>query len=319
MNVPAPPRTLVIDDDPVMRRVLCNYLLRLGHEFLEAKDGREGLGLFRSDHPDLVLVDLLMPVMDGMEFLGIATRENPAIPVIVVSGAGGIDDVIRALRIGAWDYVTKPITDLSVLEHTINMSLERARLLKENSRYQEFLEGEVKRRTLELELINQELERTQQQLWEQLEQAQKMESVGMLAGGIAHDFNNILASIFFSAEMVMESLPRDQPEYADLERIIRVSRRGKSLVRRILSFTSTRSKLPHPLSGGCRGRGERPVPAGRPAVEYRVECRHQPRIRNNRRRSGPDPADRHESDHQCRACPQRDAKPKAERPCRPPP
>jgi signal transduction histidine kinase len=242
MNVPAPPRTLVIDDDPIMRRVLCNYLLRLGHEFLEAKNGREGLGLFRSDHPDLVLVDLLMPVMDGMEFLGIATRENPAIPVIVVSGAGGIDDVIRALRIGAWDYVTKPITDLSVLEHTINKSLERARLLKENSRYQEFLEGEVKRRTLELELINQELERTQQQLWEQLKQAQKMESVGMLAGGIAHDFNNILASIFFSAEMVMESLPRDQPEYADLERIIRVSRRGKSLVRRILSFTSTRSK-----------------------------------------------------------------------------
>jgi signal transduction histidine kinase len=242
MNVPAPPRTLVIDDDPILRRVLCNYLLRLGHVFLEAKDGREGLGLFRSEHPDLVLVDLLMPVMDGMEFLGIATRENPAMPVIVVSGAGGIDDVIRALRIGAWDYVTKPIGDLSVFEHTINKSLERARLLKEKARYQEFLEGEVKRRTLELELINKELERTQQHLWEQLEQAQKMESVGMLAGGIAHDFNNILASIFFSAEMVMEGLPRDRPEYADLERIIRVSRRGKSLVRRILSFTSTRSK-----------------------------------------------------------------------------
>jgi CheY-like chemotaxis protein len=235
-------RTLVVDDDPVIRRMISRCLVEAGHTVIEAGDGREGLERFAAEQPDLVLLDLNMPVMGGLEVLGRVTRQSPETPVVVVSGAGGFDEAVEALRLGAWDYLTKPIGDPSVLGHTVNKALERARLLRENREHQLFLEQEVRRRTLELEQSNQDLLRTQQQLWEQLEQAQKMEAMGMLAGGIAHDFNNILGTILVSAEMVIEGKPADTAEHADLERIVRVSQRGKSLVQRILSFTRTPSR-----------------------------------------------------------------------------
>jgi signal transduction histidine kinase len=229
--------SLVIDDDPVVRQVMANQLRRMGHEVSAAENGLKGLELFRERAPDLVLVDLYMPVMGGMEVLSRVHKESPETPIIVVSGLGSLDDAIKALRLGAWDYLTKPVKELSVLEHTINKALERSRLLHENKRYQEFLENEVQRRTQELEQANQELMHTQKQLWYQLEQAQKLESIGMLSGGIAHDFNTILGTILFSTEMTMESLPPYSQEYANLERVVKVCGRGKELVQRILTFT----------------------------------------------------------------------------------
>lgn len=235
-------KTLVVDDDVLIRKVISEFLKQQGHYVLEAENGSVGLHVFRKDEPDLILVDLLMPVMGGLDFLAYVTKESPETPVIIVSGMGHFEDAVRALRLGAWDYLTKPIKDFNVLAHTINKALERAELLKEKRKYQEFLEREVKRRTLELEQTNQELIHVHRKLWDQLEQAQKMESVGVLAGGISHDFNNILASILCSAEVASEGIDKEKPEYEDLQRIIRVSQRGKMLVRRILTFTRKRTR-----------------------------------------------------------------------------
>jgi len=133
-------KILIIDDDPVVRKSIVDYLEDGGFEILEAEDGQQGLSLFHREKPDLVLTDLKMPGLSGLNLLEILAKEAPAIPVIVVSGVGEMKDVIEALRLGAWDYLTKPIPNLAILEHAVGKSLERARLVEQNRIYREQLE-----------------------------------------------------------------------------------------------------------------------------------------------------------------------------------
>jgi signal transduction histidine kinase len=145
------PRVLCIDDERVIRETLASYLEDSGFGVLIAANGREGLDLFRGEKPQAVLVDLRMPEMDGLEVLAAVTREAPETPVIVVSGTGSLADVVEALRRGAWDYIIKPIGDMAIVELALRKALDRARLLRENRRYREHLEEEVRTRTSELE------------------------------------------------------------------------------------------------------------------------------------------------------------------------
>ena len=105
-------KLLVVDDESSVRHSLATYLKDSGFEVLEAQDGREGLEQIRSQNPELVLCDLRMPGMDGLELLGKIAEEELDLPVIVVSGAGSMSDVVDALRLGASDYPVKPIVDL---------------------------------------------------------------------------------------------------------------------------------------------------------------------------------------------------------------
>lgn len=143
-------KILVIDDENFVRETISDYLSDSGFEVCSASDGEEGLKVFESENPDAVLVDLNMPRMDGFGVLENISSKDPDMPVIVVSGAGLIQDAIRAVRVGAWDFVTKPIVDMNILEHALNRALERARLIKENKLYREHLESEVQRRTEDL-------------------------------------------------------------------------------------------------------------------------------------------------------------------------
>ncbi|HRZ07636.1 MAG TPA: response regulator, partial [Candidatus Competibacteraceae bacterium] len=106
MNTPAV-RVLTIDDEPMVREILATYLEDSGFEVLQAGDGPTGIDLIRRERPDLVLCDLRMPGMDGLQVLATVTREFPDLPILVVSGMGGMSDAIQALKFGAWDYVTK--------------------------------------------------------------------------------------------------------------------------------------------------------------------------------------------------------------------
>jgi response regulator RpfG family c-di-GMP phosphodiesterase len=149
---------LTVDDDEFVRDILVAYLEDSGFSVLQADNGRTGLETFRQQSPDLVMLDLRMPEMDGLEVLSNITEESPETPVILVSGMGTIGDAIKALKLGAWDYIAKPIHDMGVLEHAVNKALERAELLEEKKRYNEHLEEEVKKRTSELEQRKSELE-----------------------------------------------------------------------------------------------------------------------------------------------------------------
>ncbi len=158
MTYKKPVKILVIDDEKVIRKSFRYFLEDYDHEVIEAKDGGEGLRLFEKEKVDLILVDLRMPVIDGLEVLEIVSKKSPDMPIIVVSGTGVIADAVEALRIGAWDYLFKPIEDMSVLLHAVEKALERARLINENRMYQEHLESEVAKRTEELEKANKELQ-----------------------------------------------------------------------------------------------------------------------------------------------------------------
>lgn len=133
-------RILTIEDDPTIRHNIVSYLEDSGYLMLQAPTGRQGLELFGREQPDLVLCDLRMPDLDGLEVLFEITQTSPNTPVIIVSGAGMISDAIESLKRGAWDYVAKPIPDMQVLESAINKALERARLMQENLNYQRKLE-----------------------------------------------------------------------------------------------------------------------------------------------------------------------------------
>ena len=145
---------LVIDDEPALRESISYYLEDRDFRVITAENGRVGLEVFEREHPDLVLTDLRMPEVDGLEVLRRVGEISPETPVIVVSGTGQISDSIEALRCGAWDYILKPIDDLSILSLATDRALERTRLKRENRVYQENLEALVHERTAELEQAN---------------------------------------------------------------------------------------------------------------------------------------------------------------------
>ncbi len=144
-------KILIVEDEAPVRFSVTMYLNDRGFQTIEAENGRIGLEVFRRENPDLVLLDLRMPEMDGLKLLSFLKEEGPDTPAIVVSGTGKIGDAIEAIRRGAWDYVLKPIRDMQVLMHAIDKALERARLLQENRQYQENLEELVRERTAELQ------------------------------------------------------------------------------------------------------------------------------------------------------------------------
>ena len=157
-----PAVVLVMDDDESVRRSIRNYLEDQDYDILEAENGRVGLEIFERRRPDLALVDLRMPEVDGREVLARITEQSPDTPLIVVSGTGVIADAVDALHKGAWDYVLKPIEDMSVLLHAVQRGLERTRLIRENRAYQHRLEELVEKRTEALRRTNVELREGEQ-------------------------------------------------------------------------------------------------------------------------------------------------------------
>ena len=152
---------LVIDDEEIIRRNFKGYLEDEGYRTLITDDGHEALEMLGRERADLMLVDLRMPKMDGLEVLARVKKTSPDTPVIVVSGTGRLEDAIEALRLGAWDYLLKPVEDMSILAHAVEKSLERARLILENRKHQQRLEQLVAERTAELETAFAKLKKSE--------------------------------------------------------------------------------------------------------------------------------------------------------------
>ncbi len=141
---------LIADDDKVFLNSLMHHLSKFDHHIITAADGKKAVSLFDEYLPDLVLTDLRMPRVDGLDVIKHIRSYSNDIPVIVVSGQGNMNDAIEALKYGAWDYLIKPVENLDILSHTISKAREHIRLVKENKDYQDNLEQKVDDRTTKL-------------------------------------------------------------------------------------------------------------------------------------------------------------------------
>src|SRR5262252_1039970 len=101
-------QVLIVDDEPNLRKILSAQLSRDGYDVLTAEDGEQGLAMLREHHIDLVVTDLKMPKVDGMTLLREALREDPELPIVMITAHGTVDTAVEALKIGAFDYLTKP-------------------------------------------------------------------------------------------------------------------------------------------------------------------------------------------------------------------
>lgn len=133
-------RLLVIDDEAMVRDSMVAYLEDSGYYVTSVSNGSDGIARLKEQQSDLVLCDLRMPNLDGIQVISQIKESWPHIPVIVVSGAGVMDDVVQALRLGASDYLVKPIIDLAMLEHSVKRNLEIVALERQNQSYRQHLE-----------------------------------------------------------------------------------------------------------------------------------------------------------------------------------
>ena len=120
---------LIIDDEPAITSALAQYFERTGHEVHRAHSGEEGIGAVRRTHPDLVLLDLRLPDLNGFEVLD-RIREHNSV-VIMITGHGDLPDAVRAMQAGAESFLTKPV-ELAHLGAVATRALEKARLRQMN-------------------------------------------------------------------------------------------------------------------------------------------------------------------------------------------
>ncbi len=199
--VSGPGRILVVDDNELNRDMLSRQLERQNHEVSTAPDGPTALAMLRAQRFDVVLLDLMMPEMNGFDVLqavrGDAALSNVA--VILVSALDEMESVVRCIEAGAEDYLFKPV----------NPTLLRARL---KSTLDKLRADETVRRK------------------------QRLESIGLLAAGIAHDFNNLLTGIIGHAQLLEQVLeiPEDRQMAAS---ITEAGERAAELTKQLLAYS----------------------------------------------------------------------------------
>ncbi len=126
---------LIIEDEAAIRRVLVKILSEENETYnvFEAEDGLAGIERIRNEDFDLVLCDIKMPKMDGVEVLEAVKKIKPEIPIVMISGHGDLDTAVNTMRLGAFDYISKP-PDLNRLLNTVRIALDSKELVVENTR-----------------------------------------------------------------------------------------------------------------------------------------------------------------------------------------
>jgi sigma-B regulation protein RsbU (phosphoserine phosphatase) len=186
---------LVIEDDVAVRANIAEILTARGHRVVLANGPIEAIERFHSASPDLVIMDIHLPQADSFDTLKQLLELAPDLPVIVLASRANTEDLTRALRLGVSDYLSLPLPDDLILEHSVNNSLRRARLLEENSR--------IRRK---LELINAEMEE-RIEIFRQDQQAGRHVQINMMPVppqtiGCYHFNHRVFPSLYLSGDTV---------------------------------------------------------------------------------------------------------------------
>ncbi|MBI2216225.1 MAG: response regulator [Candidatus Rokubacteria bacterium] len=168
---------LIVDDDWQVREVLHEIFLSSGYNCHLAQDGREALEVFRAARPPLVVTDLKMPNMDGIQLLHAILAEEGDTAVVILTGAADVKTAIDSLKLGAYDFIMKPV-NVDELVIAAERALERRNLLIERRQYQAYLELRVEEATRDLQAAYQQLQDTYRATLEALGSALDTRDIG---------------------------------------------------------------------------------------------------------------------------------------------
>jgi signal transduction histidine kinase len=227
----SPHRILVVDDEEKIRKSLSGLLHDNGYDVMTAGSGSECLEILSSQHIDLVILDIVMPEMSGIDVLKKIKEKNKDTEVIMISGYADKEKAIAIFRLNAYDLIEKPFESKEML-NTISHCLNHLGLREET------------------EKKNQELKELESQICH----AQKMEAIGTLTGGIAHEFNNLLTTIIGYGKLLQEEMNKDPLQHY-IDRILASSERASELVKSLLAFSREQIIDPRPvkLNGIIKG------------------------------------------------------------------
>ncbi len=142
-------KVLVVDDNQIVRETISATLEMFGHEVVAVSGGRQALDVVQGDF-DVIILDIDMPGMDGFETLTALNRLSLEIPVLFLTGAGSLENAVKAINLGAYDFITKPVEDLDLFDAKIRQAVEKRMYVLKERAYKANLEKEVKAKTREL-------------------------------------------------------------------------------------------------------------------------------------------------------------------------
>jgi len=185
---------LLVDDEEGIRKVLSIALSDMGYSVLTAANGRAALRIFKKVRPPIVLTDIKMPEMDGIELLRRIKQEDPETEVIMITGHGDMDLAIKSVKYEATDFVTKPIND-EALDIALNRARERISMRRKLNEYTHNLEQLVSEKT------------------QKLLEAERLAAIGKTVTGLSHAIKNITGGLKGGAFVLEKGIDLDNREY----------------------------------------------------------------------------------------------------------
>jgi signal transduction histidine kinase len=185
---------LLVDDEEGIRKVLSIALADAGYEVLTAENGVDALEIFKKVHPPIVLTDIKMPEMDGIELLRKIKQSSANTEVIIITGHGDLDLAIKSVKFEATDFVTKPIND-DTLDIALKRAEERIEMRAQLSEYTQNLEDLVEEKT------------------RKLLEAERLAAVGKTVAGLSHAIKNIAGGLKGGAFVLEKGIEVDNREY----------------------------------------------------------------------------------------------------------
>jgi signal transduction histidine kinase len=164
---------LVVDDETDIREVLEITLLDIGYTVFLAEDGKAALDLFEKEHPSIVITDIKMPVMGGIELLRQVKQQSPDTPVIMITGHGDMDLTISSLKLGALDFITKPV-NVDILELAVTKAADKL-----------IAEQKLVEYTQKLEML----------VLEKSKLTSHLSSLGLMIGTVSHNIKGLLTNL----------------------------------------------------------------------------------------------------------------------------
>jgi DNA-binding NtrC family response regulator len=210
MGMTQPYRLLLVDDDPLVLSGFHETLLREGYEIATAASGREAIDLITNQPFDVVLTDLLMPKVSGLDVVRCSQKKQPDSIVIVVTGFASVRSAVEALRLGAYDYLVKPCEDQELV-YRVKMGIERVQLLRD--------------------LRSRELD------------AEKMQAIAQTAVTVNDQINTPLNVILNSAEYIrLKTLPDSSEVRQSLDFITQEVAKIKGVIQKLARIAEPQSK-----------------------------------------------------------------------------